>query len=106
SLLEILPNAKFIFCKRRGIENILSRQTKFAGDFEAHCQGWAFTMQAWLETAPQLGNSAIMVDQREMAVQPESAAGRIAEFLDLSAEQRDGVVRVLRDRRLEQTRPA
>src|SRR5688572_12819149 len=31
SLLEIFPNATFIFCKRRGIENVLSRQNKFKG---------------------------------------------------------------------------
>src|SRR5687767_11132337 len=42
TLLEIFPEAKFIFCKRRGVENVLSRQRKFPGrSVEAHCEGWA-----------------------------------------------------------------
>ena len=68
SLLEIFPRATFIFCKRRGIENVLSRLNKFKGGaFEAHCQGWAQTMETWLQVAPLLGQSAIEVDQTDMA---------------------------------------
>jgi hypothetical protein len=107
SLLEIFPNAKFIYCQRRGIENVLSRQNKFSdGDFEAHCRGWALAMEAWLQTAPKLGASAIAVDQRDMALDPEEVSRKVSNFLGLSADQREGMLKVLRDRRLEQTRAA
>jgi hypothetical protein len=107
SLLEIFPNAKFIYCQRRGIENVLSRQNKFRdGDFEAHCRGWALTMEAWQQTAPKLGASAIAVDQRDMALDPEGVSRQVGDFLGLSADQREGMLKVLRDRRLEQTRAA
>lgn len=106
SLLEIFPRATFIFCKRRGIENVLSRQNKFKGrDFETHCQGWAQTMETWLQVAPLLGQSAIAIDQSDMALKPEQVAAEIADLLKLGADQRDGIAAVLRGRRLEQTRP-
>jgi len=104
SLLEIFPNAKFVYCQRRGIENVLSRQSKFGGDFEVHCQSWASTMEAWLEVSPQLGAAALAVDQRDMALEPDAVGGRLAAFLGLSQAQRDGIGEVLRGRRLEQTR--
>jgi hypothetical protein len=107
SLLEIFPNAKFIYCQRRGIENVLSRQNKFRdGDFEAHCRGWALTMEAWLQTAPKLGASAISVDQRDMALDPEGVSRKVSDFLGLSMDQREGVLNALRSQRLEQTRAA
>jgi hypothetical protein len=107
SLLEIFPNAKFIYCQRRGIDNVLSRQNKFRdGDFEGHCRGWALAMEAWLQTAPKLGASAIAVDQRDMALDPEGVSRKVGDFLELSAEQREGVLDALRSRRLEQTRAA
>ena len=105
SLLEIFPRATFIFCKRRGIENVLSRQNKFKGrEFEVYCQGWAQAMEAWLQMAPLLGRSAIAIDQTDMAVKPEQVAAEIAGLLKLGAEQREGIATVLRGNRLEQTR--
>jgi hypothetical protein len=107
TFLEIFPNARFIFCKRRGIENVLSRQRKFPDDpFESHCRGWAATMEAWLEVEPRLGAHAIAVDQRDMALEPARVSAELAAFLDLTAEQRAGVLEALRGKRLQQTRPA
>ncbi len=77
SLLEIFPKATFIFCKRRGIENVLSRQNKFKGrPFERDCNEWAQTMEAWLQTAPLLGQSAIAIDQADMAPKARAGGGR------------------------------
>jgi Sulfotransferase family len=105
SLLEMFPNAKFVFCRRRGIENVLSRQRKFQDrDFKTHCEGWASTMAAWQGMAPQLGNAAIAIDQREMGLEPDLVSAKLADFLVLSTEQRRGIIGVLRNRRLEQTR--
>jgi hypothetical protein len=106
ALLEIFPNVTFIFCQRRGIENVLSRQSKFPStSFENHCVGWASTMQTWLEVGPQLGDRAVVVDQRDMGLDPEAVSARIAALLELSDEEREGLHLRLRSKRLEQTRP-
>jgi hypothetical protein len=107
ALLEIFPNARFIFCKRRGIENVLSRQSKFPDQpFDLHCTGWAAAMEAWLEVGPRLGAHAIALDQRDMAVEPERVSAELATFLGLTAEQRAGVLNAFQNKRLQQTRPA
>jgi hypothetical protein len=105
-LLEIFPNAKFIFCKRRGIENVLSRQQKFAHiEFGRHCASWAKTMEVWMSVRSRLAGHAIEVDQRDMAVDPEAVAKTVADFLTLTGGEAAGLLEVLRDHRLEQTRP-
>jgi len=44
------PDARFIFCKRRGLENIASRMRKFSqDDFAGHCHDWTMAMKVWLE---------------------------------------------------------
>jgi hypothetical protein len=107
ALLEIFPAAKFIFCRRRGIENILSRQRKYPDHaFELHCNGWAKTMEAWIAVKPALAGCAVEVDQRDMAIRPEAVADTVCALLGLSPTESEGFLRVLRDHRIEQTRPA
>src|SRR2546430_17539144 len=49
ALLVVWPNLRVVFTKRRGIENVLSRQRKFPdGVFESHCRDWAAAMETWL----------------------------------------------------------
>jgi hypothetical protein len=106
-LLEIFPAAKFIFCRRRGIENILSRLRKYPDrTLEAHCNGWAKTMQTWIAVRPALGDRAVEVDQRDMATRPEAVADTVSTLLRLAPAESEGVLRVLRGHRPEQTRPA
>ena len=96
TLLKAFPKAKFIFCKRRAIENILSRQRKFGTEpFEVYCLNWAATMSAWLEVRNQLRGASIELDQRDMAVQPERAACAIRKLLDLRGEVGRDIERIL-----------
>lgn len=105
-LVGMFPNARFVFCKRRGIENVLSRQRKFPQiEFEKHCHTWAGTMEAWLRVREKLGERAIEVDQRSMAVDPEGVTRELAAFLPLSADEAAGFLGVLAGSRPEQTRP-
>jgi hypothetical protein len=104
--LRMFPHSRFVFCKRRGIENVLSRQRKFPQiEFEKHCQPWAGTMETWLRVREKLGEHAVEVDQRSMAVDPDGVARMLAAFLPLSAEEAEGFRAVLAGSRLEQTRP-
>jgi hypothetical protein len=107
ALLEIFPAAKFIFCRRRGIENVLSRQRKYPDrTLEVHCNGWANTMQAWIAVRPALTDCAVEVDQRDMATRPEAVADSVGALLRLAPAESEGLLRVLRDHRPEQTGPA
>ena len=78
------PACRFIFAKRRGIENICSRLRKFPNvDFESHCRIWANTMQSWLDIRDDLAGSFIEVEQREIALNPNEVAALLVHFLGL-----------------------
>ena len=105
-LLEIFPHARFIFCKRRGVENVLSRQRKFPDvSFINHCRSWADTMQEWHAVRESLGASFLEIDQRDMAIDPAGVASRVGGFIGLSQAEGEAVRAALSAVRLEQTRP-
>ncbi len=81
---EIWPSAKFVFLKRRVIENVSSRRRKFPQEtLENHYRDWADVLSAWLSVRDLLGESAIEIEQFEIAHRPEEEAMRIARFLDM-----------------------
>jgi hypothetical protein len=81
------PQAAFVFAKRRGIENIVSRMKKFpATGFAQHCAFWAEEMAAWREVRDS-GIRKIEVDQYDLAHRPVLMAVRLGIFLGLSREQ-------------------
>jgi hypothetical protein len=103
-LAEMFPRARFVFCIRRGIENVLSRQRKFPEvPFAYHCQSWADTIEEWHRVRDALGERAIEVRQRDIALAPAEVAEQLARFLDLSDEQRAGILAVFQGPRVEQT---
>ena len=84
-MLELWPNAHFIFCKRRVLEVIASRRRKFPSDtLENHYLDWVDTMQSWLSIRSILGSHALEVEQIEMARDPNSVAASVAVFLNLT----------------------
>lgn len=99
------PNARFIFCKRRGLENIASRLRKFDGaPFEAHCHDWALTLQIWQELRPSLGTQRCFeVDQHDLQSQPETIGQHMAQWIGLPQDQVQQVVNYLRTERPERT---
>ena len=81
---EMWPHARFIFLKRRVIENILSRRRKFPGDtLENHYLDWVDVLSAWLQVRSRLGPAAMEVDQLDLAQDGGAAGVAIAQFLDL-----------------------
>lgn len=106
-LLEPFPRARFVFCKRRGIENILSARRKFSDfDFVSACHVWARTMRAWQHVRARLGECGLEVDQRDMALCPQQTAQTLRAFLGLSESETQGVAASLCRRGVEQTRAA
>ena len=82
---ELWPHARFIFMKRRVIENILSRRRKFPhGTTESHYSDWAAVMSAWLAVRGELGSAALEIDHRQLVLEPEWVASSIAGLLELS----------------------
>jgi Sulfotransferase family len=83
-LQAIWPNARFVFLKRRVIENVHSRRRKFAQtQLVHHYRDWASVLTAWLSARPALGDAAIEVDQIELARFSDEVAERISRFLDI-----------------------
>ena len=83
------PQAKFIFAKRRGIENVASRLQKFPHlSFEQHCQMWKDILIYWQSLRKDMSEwQYIEVDQYDIQNQPASVAQVIAGFLELAPQQ-------------------
>jgi hypothetical protein len=98
------PKAKFVFAKRRAIENIQSRRRKFAKfPFQDHCWDWRACMQTWLALRQNLHGRFIEIDQMEMMRNPTRVATELRDFLNLSAEQEKAFESGLRELRPETT---
>lgn len=94
---EMWPNARFIFMKRRGIENVVSRLIKFPEiSFRDHCQDWATSMEAWLTVRDLLKPAALEVEQLALARAPDRVGTVIGQHL---AMPRDAVRRLKRSLR-------
>lgn len=101
---QLWPSSVFIFAKRRGLENVLSRMRKFPGyDFEYHCRDWAANMSAWREIRMLLStDSFIEVDQQDMIQRPEAVAASLCHFLHLdSSELIESTLRLTRPQQSE-----
>jgi len=82
--LEIWPNARFIFMRRRALENIASRARKFPQyNFAKNCHEWHDAMEAWLSVRDRLQGAAIEVDQIYLGRHPNQAAEGVSAFLNL-----------------------
>ena len=107
AMLRMLPKARFVYCQRRGIENVLSRVKKFPQNpFWYHCRSWAETVHAWHEVKDSLGERCLAIEQHRLANQPVAVAAELSRFLGLSETEAEGLLHILTVRRVEQTRPA
>jgi Sulfotransferase family len=104
SLARIWPNAKFVFLKRRGLENLLSRTQKFQGfPFEDQCLGWTACMEAWRAVRDGLAGRALELDQHFLARYPERSAEAIGQLLALESQQTRELARKLKHLQPERT---
>jgi hypothetical protein len=101
----VWPQAKFIFAKRRGIENVVSRLIKFSQlGFADHCRQWAQTMRLWKKQSKMIiPANYIMVDQYDIARRPDHIASSLRLFLDLTTEQGKSVAQAFKQEHPEQT---
>lgn len=104
-LLDLWPDARFIFAKRRAIENVTSRMAKFPEHhFEYHVQDWARNMRAWRQLRATLPDLACTeVDQQDMLRAPAAVAARIAALIHLDSVREAEMVRLLQTERPQET---
>ena len=82
-LLQLYPNAFFIFMKRRGIENIKSQMVKFGTDFDTCCKVWAKCMKSWWVNRQNLGRRYLEIEQHDLRSNPETVIAEILRCLQI-----------------------
>ena len=84
---RIWPDAKVIFCHRRGIENVQSKRLKFPGeDFSSLCGEWNSCMLVWQTHRSKL-HGFLEIDQLDLASNPRALATRIGGYLGRTERQ-------------------
>lgn len=89
-MLKAFPNAKFVYCKRRALENIVSRLIKFEKvPFEGHCRQWNRSIVLWQQIKNHLqklqlqDTRFIEIEQFELANNADHVIGELLEFLQV-----------------------
>ncbi|HWB51432.1 MAG TPA: sulfotransferase [Stellaceae bacterium] len=101
---KIWPQARFIFMRRRFLENAVSRSRKFPHhSFERTAREWAQAMDGWLQVRDHLRGAAVEIDQKFLSEQPEIVSQRLAPFLSLTAVEEARLSQALRYDRPERT---
>ena len=102
-LMKVYPQAKVIYCKRRGLENIASRLKKFPKvSFLAHCKQWRNTHHMWCKAKEQITYEHnrkswfCVIEQYLLATNVDSESRKIAEHLAFTPEQHQALVGYLR----------
>jgi hypothetical protein len=106
-LVEMSPNCRVIFAKRRAIENVLSRLQKFpALGFADHCRQWTLTMSAWRQIRDGIEAWRYLeVDQRDLVVRPQVVGHDIAALVGLDETACTRIEQTFRTLRPQQTGP-
>jgi hypothetical protein len=103
-LAEAWPNARFIFMKRRGLENLRSRLRKFSKiNFSGVCRDWNQVMSAWRVVRDVVPGRFVELDQRTLGDDPDGAAAALGPLLDLAPSEVESMATVFRQERPEST---
>lgn len=84
-VLDAFPEARIILTTRGGIEAVQSFRLKFSAPFENACHSWVHCMEALLRVTAEIP-TVLLIDQFDMANQPEQTAARIAAHLGRDAQ--------------------
>ncbi|MBV8359408.1 MAG: sulfotransferase [Deltaproteobacteria bacterium] len=101
------PNARFIFMKRRGLENVISQLRKFPADsFDRDCRRWADVMADWRKIRSAVPGKFVELEQRTLLHDPDGSALRVGTLLELPAIEVEALGEQLRILRPETTDPS
>jgi hypothetical protein len=105
-LASTWPLARFIFMKRRGIENVMSRQRRFRSvSFEYNAGDWAASMAAWRAVRGKIPGKFLEFEQVELLSNPDSCATATGQLLELDQAEINALAERLRRHRPETTDP-
>jgi hypothetical protein len=106
-LAETWPNARFIFMKRRALENVMSRRRKFPDHpFVVFCRDWAEIMSEWRSVRTSIPERFIELEQRTLLGDPAGVAARVGGFLALDGAEIAALTTRLGSLRTEVTDPS
>lgn len=104
ALLELYPQAFFLFIHRRGIENVLSQQRKFPSrDFAECCHIWDTTMKAWWRLRSKLHGRYLELEQFRLENDTEDVVRLLLGKLQLDESLTEEVTSRLLLRTIERT---
>jgi len=101
---KIWPDVRFIYCKRRAIENVASKIRKWPTvPFASHCRMWEMHMSKWLEIRDSFGDITLVIDQLSICRFPQKVADAIGKHLNLAPEEVNAISNYFRTNTPEQT---
>jgi len=87
-LLDIWPDAKFIYCQRRPLEVILSSRKKWPGiPLKNSCRIWKHSVVTWHEIVEKLDRNYLEIEQIEIVLDPDGISQKLTDLLELSPEE-------------------
>ena len=90
---QLWPVVRFIFCRRRGIDNVLSKQRKWPKkSFESHCREWVQMLDLWEAHSKNLKSPWLEIEFFNLENSMAEIAHRLGDFLEL---EEDEVARML-----------
>lgn len=111
-LTKIWPQAKFIFMKRRSLENIYSRMKKFENNkytektFRMHCTQWRDDMSNWLIVKEEIdSDNYIEIDQFDIMFNPHETAIKLCKLLPDLLTYKNHMTNYMKNRFPESTQP-
>src|SRR5262249_41270116 len=89
-LIHLWPDARFIFCKRYGVNNVISQLRYFGTSvtFDTACATWSSCMQQWFRVRSLIpAENYIEIDQFELVRSPKVVARQIANICSFEQAQ-------------------
>jgi hypothetical protein len=98
------PKIHFLFCARRGIDNVLSKQRKWpAAQFPNLCREWQEIILEWERRKSAIKSPWLEVDFFDLEQDPKGTSVKIAELLRLNAVESESIFQYLMENRPERT---
>lgn len=101
---SVFDNVNYIFCKRRGIENVVSRMEKWPDrNMKYYTESWSKIMDSWYNNREIISGKYLEIDQYDMWRTPSKTSNLVKNFLNLSEEEEIIIRNSLQHDRVQKT---
>lgn len=95
---------RFLFCKRRGIDNVQSNSRKWPGRiFGDRCKEWSSIIDLWDVVSPKLSSPVMEVEFYDLNYRRRETTIRIADFLQVTSAEQQAMANYLETNSPERT---